>query len=47
MPGSLFYHQSLFNFRPDANKETEKEEVEKHKSFVEKHAEEIKHFGKT
>ncbi|XP_075869543.1 hsp90 co-chaperone Cdc37-like isoform X1 [Nelusetta ayraudi] len=39
------FSKSLFNIRPDTSKETEQDEVEKHQSFVEKYAEEIKHFG--
>lgn len=37
--------QSVLNIKPITKEETEEEKVEKHKTFVEKYAKEIKHFG--
>uniref|UniRef100_A0A4W6BQY3 Hsp90 co-chaperone Cdc37 n=1 Tax=Lates calcarifer TaxID=8187 RepID=A0A4W6BQY3_LATCA len=39
------FSKSVLNIKPVTKEETEEEKVEKHKTFVEKHAEEIKHFG--
>ncbi|CAJ1053991.1 hsp90 co-chaperone Cdc37 isoform X1 [Xyrichtys novacula] len=39
------FSKSVLNIKPDTKEETEKEKVEKHKTFVEKYAKEIKHFG--
>ncbi|KAM3624329.1 uncharacterized protein V6R79_022134 [Siganus canaliculatus] len=38
------FSKSVVNIRPQED-ETEKEKLEKHKTFVEKHIEEIRHFG--
>lgn len=46
-PGSSVSFQSVLNINTVAGEETEEEKVEKHKTFVEKYAKEIKHFGKT
>lgn len=40
-----FSFQSVLNVKPVTNERTEEEKVEKHKTFVEKHGQEIKHFG--
>lgn len=45
--GSSGSFQSVLNINTVAHEETEEEKVEKHETFVEKHAKEIKHFGKT
>ncbi|KAK1886216.1 Hsp90 co-chaperone Cdc37 [Dissostichus eleginoides] len=39
------FSKSVLNIKPVTKEETEKETVEKHKTFVEKYAKEIKHFG--
>ncbi|XP_070837932.1 hsp90 co-chaperone Cdc37 isoform X1 [Chaetodon trifascialis] len=39
------FSKSVLNVKPVTKEETEKEKVEKHKTFVEKYAKEIKHFG--
>ncbi|KAJ4944122.1 hypothetical protein JOQ06_012667 [Pogonophryne albipinna] len=39
------FSKSVLNIKPVTKEETEKEKVEKHKTFVEKYAKEIKHFG--
>ncbi|XP_059189548.1 hsp90 co-chaperone Cdc37 isoform X2 [Centropristis striata] len=39
------FSKSVVNIKPVTKEETEKEKVEKHKTFVEKYAKEIKHFG--
>ncbi|XP_041642253.1 hsp90 co-chaperone Cdc37 isoform X2 [Cheilinus undulatus] len=39
------FSKSVFNLKPEMREETEKEKVEKHKTFVEKYVKEIKHFG--
>ncbi|XP_034544791.1 hsp90 co-chaperone Cdc37 isoform X2 [Notolabrus celidotus] len=39
------FSKSVLNVKPITKEETEEEKVEKHKTFVEKHAAEIKHFG--
>ncbi|XP_063738980.1 hsp90 co-chaperone Cdc37 isoform X2 [Eleginops maclovinus] len=39
------FSKSVLNIKPLTKEETEKEKVEKHKTFVEKYAKEIKHFG--
>lgn len=38
--------QSVLNITTVADEETEEQKVEKHKTFVEKHTKEIKHFGR-
>lgn len=38
--------QSVLNVKPAEKEETEENKVERHKTFVEKHAKEIKHFGR-
>lgn len=44
-PGSLSF-QSVLNIKTVADEDTEEQKVEKHKTFVEKHTKEIKHFGR-
>ncbi|XP_037621014.1 hsp90 co-chaperone Cdc37 isoform X1 [Sebastes umbrosus] len=39
------FSKSILNIKPVTKEETEEEKVEKHKTFVEKYAKEIKHFG--
>ncbi|XP_035027096.2 hsp90 co-chaperone Cdc37 isoform X1 [Hippoglossus stenolepis] len=39
------FSKSIVNVQPENKQETEAEKLEKHKTFAEKHAEEIKHFG--
>ncbi|XP_010781111.1 hsp90 co-chaperone Cdc37-like [Notothenia coriiceps] len=39
------FSKSVLNIKPVTKEETEKEKVAKHKTFVEKYAKEIKHFG--
>ncbi|XP_076583568.1 hsp90 co-chaperone Cdc37-like isoform X1 [Chaetodon auriga] len=39
------FNKSVLNIKPVTKEETEKEKAEKHKTFVEKYAKEIKHFG--
>ncbi|GAA6221657.1 hsp90 co-chaperone Cdc37-like isoform X3 [Lates japonicus] len=39
------FSKSALNIKPVTKEETEEEKVKKHKTFVEKYAEEIKHFG--
>ncbi|KAM4603313.1 hsp90 co-chaperone Cdc37-like [Polymixia lowei] len=39
------FSKSVLNVKPIANEETEEEKEEKNKTFVEKHEEQIKHFG--
>ncbi|XP_028828204.1 hsp90 co-chaperone Cdc37 [Denticeps clupeoides] len=39
------FSKSVLNVKPDAKEETEEEKEEKHKTFVEKHEKQIKHFG--
>nr|XP_046228046.1 hsp90 co-chaperone Cdc37-like isoform X1 [Scatophagus argus]XP_046228056.1 hsp90 co-chaperone Cdc37-like isoform X1 [Scatophagus argus] len=39
------FSKSVVNIKPVRNEETQEEKVEKHKTFVEKHAREIRHFG--
>ncbi|XP_044043986.1 hsp90 co-chaperone Cdc37 isoform X1 [Siniperca chuatsi] len=39
------FSKSVLNIKPVTKEETEEEKVEKHKTFVEKYAKEIKHFG--
>ncbi|KAL3066477.1 hypothetical protein OYC64_016435 [Pagothenia borchgrevinki] len=39
------FSKSVLNIKPVTKEETEKEKVEKHKTFVKKYAKEIKHFG--
>lgn len=39
------FSKSVLNIKPITKEETEEEKVEKHKTFVEKYAKEIKHFG--
>lgn len=36
----------MLNITTVADEETEEQKVEKHKTFVEKHTKEIKHFGR-
>lgn len=44
-PGSSVPFQSVLNIKTVADEETEEGKVEKHKTFVEKYAKEIQHFG--
>ncbi|KAG7222569.1 hypothetical protein INR49_016166, partial [Caranx melampygus] len=39
------FSKSVLNIKPVTKEETEEEKVEKHKTFVQKYAKEIKHFG--
>ncbi|XP_014841368.1 PREDICTED: hsp90 co-chaperone Cdc37-like isoform X1 [Poecilia mexicana] len=39
------FSKSVFNIQPEIKKETQQEKVEKHKTFVEKYAKKMKHFG--
>ncbi|XP_067354820.1 hsp90 co-chaperone Cdc37 isoform X1 [Channa argus] len=39
------FSKSVLNFKPLRKEDTEEEKVEKHKTFVQKHAKQIKHFG--
>ncbi|XP_041959630.1 hsp90 co-chaperone Cdc37 [Alosa sapidissima] len=39
------FSKSVLNIKPENQEETEDEKEEKHKTFVEKHEKEIKHFG--
>ncbi|XP_062398230.1 hsp90 co-chaperone Cdc37 [Sardina pilchardus] len=39
------FSKSVVNIKPEGEEETEDQKEEKHKSFVEKHEKEIKHFG--
>uniref|UniRef100_A0A3B5ADI2 Hsp90 co-chaperone Cdc37 n=2 Tax=Stegastes partitus TaxID=144197 RepID=A0A3B5ADI2_9TELE len=39
------FSKSVLNIKPVTKEEVEEEKVEKHKTFVEKYAKEIKHFG--
>ncbi|XP_041839204.1 hsp90 co-chaperone Cdc37 isoform X2 [Melanotaenia boesemani] len=39
------FSKSVVNIKPVTKEETQKEKVEKHKTFVEKYKQEIKHFG--
>ncbi|XP_068583871.1 hsp90 co-chaperone Cdc37 isoform X1 [Cebidichthys violaceus] len=41
------FSKSVLNIKPETKEETQEEKVEKHKTFVEKYAKEIKHFGMT
>ncbi|KAK9540705.1 hypothetical protein VZT92_003142 [Zoarces viviparus] len=41
------FSKSVLNITPVTKEETEEEKAEKHKTFVEKYAKEIKHFGMT
>lgn len=45
-PASPVPFQSVLNVQTAADEDTEEEKVQKHKTFVEKHAKEIQHFGK-
>lgn len=39
------FSKSIVNAKPDVSEETEEQKEQKHKTFVEKHEKEIKHFG--
>ncbi|XP_056308715.1 hsp90 co-chaperone Cdc37 [Danio aesculapii] len=39
------FSKSVVNVKPEQKQETEEEKEEKHKTFVEKHEKQIKHFG--
>ncbi|XP_047427160.1 hsp90 co-chaperone Cdc37 [Mugil cephalus] len=39
------FSKSIVNVKPESSEETEEEKEQKHKTFVEKHEKQIKHFG--
>uniref|UniRef100_A0A8B9F2U2 Hsp90 co-chaperone Cdc37 n=1 Tax=Amazona collaria TaxID=241587 RepID=A0A8B9F2U2_9PSIT len=39
------FSKSVFNVKPEEKEETEEQKEKKHKTFVERHEKEIKHFG--